>query len=220
MVPESPLSAVIVRSLALLATVSAALAPASAWATCTPQAYLVTSNADDGSSGTLRWAVGQANACPGSEIDFSLSSQATITLSTANSDPEIVISAGMTINGPGATNLTVSGGNATRIFFINPGSGVAVNINNLTLANGYGLGGNGGGGAAGMGGAIFQESGTLNITDAVLNGNTAQGGGTSDNASNGPSNSGGGGFGGSSTSNSGASGGDLGGTGGAVGLLY
>ncbi|MGA8025718.1 MAG: hypothetical protein WB992_01135, partial [Bryobacteraceae bacterium] len=209
MIPESRVSAVIVRSLALLATLSAALAPASAWATCAPQAYLVTSTADDGSSGTLRWAVGQANACPGSEIDFSLSSQATITLSTANSDPEIVISASMTINGPGASNLTISGGGSTRIFFINPGSGVTVNIDNLTLANGYGLGGNGGGGAAGMGGAVFQESGTLNITNAVLNANTARGGGTSDGASSG-ANSGGGGFGGSSTSNSGASGGDLG----------
>src|SRR5262249_5030175 len=41
----------------------------------------VTSAADDGSNGTLRWAVGQANVTSGAvEIDFTLSTPAAITL--------------------------------------------------------------------------------------------------------------------------------------------
>jgi YVTN family beta-propeller protein len=202
------LASVFVRSLTLLAVL-----PLCSWAQCTPTTYAVTSTADSSTSattpGTLRYAVAQANYCPGSEINFNLSYPATITLSTSAADPEIVISAAMTINGPGASNLTISGGGATRIFFVNPGSG-AVNINNLTLANGYGKGGNGGGGAAGMGGAIFQYSGALNIGSVVFSGNTAQGGSAGGST-------GGGGFGGNATNNAGASGGDLGGAGGGAG---
>src|ERR1039458_7857594 len=209
MLPMKPrLASVFVRSLTLLAVL-----PLCSWAQCTPTTYAVTSTADSSTSattpGTLRYAVAQANYCPGSEINFNLSYPATITLSTSAADPEIVISAAMTINGPGASNLTISGGGATRIFFVNPGSG-AVNINNLTLANGYGKGGNGGGGAAGMGGAIFQYSGALNIGSVVFSGNTAQGGSAGGST-------GGGGFGGNATNNDGASGGDLGGAGGGAG---
>jgi hypothetical protein len=185
---------------------------------CTTATYTVTSTVDGASAattaGTLRYAITQANACSGSTVNFDLSYPATITLSTAAADPEIVISSGTSINGPGATNLTISGGNATRIFFVNPGSGVSVNINNLTLANGYGKGGNSGhgGGAAGMGGAIFQYTGTLNISNVIFASNEAQGG----NGANGSGSGGGGGFGGDATNNNGASGGDLGGTGGAA----
>ncbi|HUE03259.1 MAG TPA: Ig-like domain repeat protein, partial [Bryobacteraceae bacterium] len=203
------LDSLLVRSLTFLAVL-----PLCGWGQC-PTAYTVSSTGDSSTSattpGTLRYAVAQANNCHGSEIDFSLPYPATITLSTSAADPEIVISAAVTINGPGASNLTISGGGATRIFFVNPGNGVTVNINNVTLANGYGLGGSsqGGGGAAGMGGAIFQNSGTLNISNVVFSGNTALGGSST------AGNQGGGGFGGNAPSTlQGAGGGDLGGTGG------
>jgi hypothetical protein len=200
-----------------LVTLLAALPSAlSAQVTCTPATYTVNSTADGATAaatvGTLRYAITQANACAGSTVNFSLSYPATITLSASAADPEIVLSAAMTINGPGVSNLTISGGNATRIFFVNPGSGVTVAINNLTLANGYGKGGNSsyGGGAAGMGGAIFQYTGTLNISNVVFASNTALGGRSTTGA-----NGGGGGFGGDATSANGAGGGDLGGSGGA-----
>src|ERR1035441_4392868 len=98
MLPMKPrLASVFVRSLTLLAVL-----PLCSWAQCTPTTYAVTSTADSSTSattpGTLRYAVAQANYCPGSEINFNLSYPATITLSTSAADPEIVISAAMTIN--------------------------------------------------------------------------------------------------------------------------
>jgi hypothetical protein len=144
---------------------------------CTPAAYTVTSTTDNGTGttpGTLSRAVAQALAanCAGSEVNFSVPNSSTITL-----PKRILINGPVTINRPGASNLTISGGGTTRIFFVNPGSGVAVNINNLTLADGYGMGGSSyfGGAAAGMGGAIFQYTGTLNLSGIVLSGNTALG---------------------------------------------
>ncbi len=164
----------------------------------------VTSLSDTG-KGTLRAAV--IGVCPGGTINLdSLPDHSTITLAS-----RIYINQSMTIQGPSTgTTVTISGNNVTRIFFVQSGT---VAINNLTLANGYGKGGNsaGGGGAAGMGGAIFQNGGALTLTNVTLSGNQAVGG-------NGATGSdGGGGFGGSATSGNGANGGDLGGTGGGLG---
>jgi hypothetical protein len=108
------------------------------------------------------------------------------------------------VQGPGSNLLTISGGNATRIFFI---EGATVRIDGVTLADGLGRGGEGaqgtggsggGGGAGGMGGAIFLNSGSLILNGVVLSGNRAVGG----NGGNGGSTwgvgegGGGGGFGG------------------------
>src|ERR1022692_5109727 len=73
MLPMKPrLASVFVRSLTLLAVL-----PLCSWAQCTPTTYAVTSTADSSTSattpGTLRYAVAQANYCPGSEINFNLS---------------------------------------------------------------------------------------------------------------------------------------------------
>jgi hypothetical protein len=175
---------------------------------CTPGTITVT-NTDDNGLGSLRNAVASAGACPGSTVNFSVTG--TITLQS-----RILINAPMTITGPGAQSLTVSGNHATRIFCVGSGTTAAfsgtVNINGLTLANGYGKGGDspfGGGGGAGMGGAIFQNGGNLNVSGVVFSGNQAQGG-----ASPSCCLSGGGGFGGDGLSTNGGSGGDLGGLGG------
>jgi len=222
---KSRLPLLSVLSLAVLAL----FVPAYAWGQCTPTTYTVTNANDDGSSGELRWAVTQAEACPGSTINFSLASPSTITLTS-----RILINAPMTINGPGTSSLTISGGQPpsngtanpsnTRIFFVDPGTGSTVSISNLTLANGVGFGGYScvGGGAAGMGGAIFQNSGTLNVTGVVFNGNYAAGGpsGIQCSFSSGYVGTGGGGFGGNapgafaSNAEFGGPGGDLGGAGG------
>src|ERR1700677_3289612 len=98
---KSRLSFLFFRSLAGLAL----LVPACAWSQCTPSTYAVTSSNDDGATGELRWAVTQAEACPGSTVNFNLSSPSTITLTS-----RILINASMPINGPGATGLTISGG--------------------------------------------------------------------------------------------------------------
>jgi hypothetical protein len=99
----------------------------------------------------------------------------------------MVITNHMTINGPGQANLTISGGNASRVFWVQNGT---TTIQNLTLANGFAKGGNGGGGGLGAGGAIFMHegkqgtnptdvaSGNINLTliNVNLKDNTAQGG--------------------------------------------
>ncbi|MBK7600682.1 MAG: hypothetical protein IPJ07_20075 [Acidobacteria bacterium] len=66
----------------------------------------------------------------------------TITVNPANYF--LVITDDVTINGPGQANLTISGGNASRIFWIQNGT---ITIQNLTLANGGGRNGRMGRGA-------------------------------------------------------------------------
>src|SRR5271156_4536055 len=162
----------------------------------------VTINADTG-AGSLRDAV--TNACVGSTITFASGLTSLITLAS-----RLRIDDDLTLQGPGAASLAISGANKTRLFFIGGG---LVNITSLTLENGLGQGGNSdcGGGGAGMGGAIFQNDGTLSLTDITFTGNKAQGGSGSHSAD---TLSGGGGFGGNASGQNGASGGDLFGLGG------
>jgi CSLREA domain-containing protein len=126
---------------------------------------------------TLRDAVAAANGTTEDDaITFasSLSGQ-TITLAGT----EIPIDAtnyGLTIQGPGAANLTISGDstNKSRIFNVS-GNNHPVAISGLTLMNGYV--------ANGDGGAIFTTSGTdVTVADSLLTGNQAHGtGGTNGN---------------------------------------
>jgi len=90
--------------------------------------YTVTSLSDDGSSGTLRWAIIQANAdATINQIDFQAGFTGTITL-TSNLP---TITRNLTITGPGIANLTLSGNNLYKMFFINNGS--ALNISGITF---------------------------------------------------------------------------------------
>jgi predicted outer membrane repeat protein len=71
------------------------------------------------------------------------------------------ISQALTITGPGARVLTISGNNAGRVFEIT-GTSEVVNISGLTIANGNS--------GIGVGGAGISNSATLNLRDcAVLN---------------------------------------------------
>src|SRR5262249_55763529 len=79
---------------------------------------------------------------------------------------ELDITDSVTINGPGANQLTVSGNNTSRVFHVFPAT---VSISGLTIAGGL---------ANRPGGRIFND-GNLTLTDCVLSGNKAlgQGGG-------------------------------------------
>jgi hypothetical protein len=112
---------------------------------------VVTSTADSG-PGTLRAAL--SNAVAHDVITFSLSTPATITLTNG----ELLVPS-VTIIGPGPANLTVSGGNSSSIFHI--GSTSNANISGLTIANGFVSGG-------GVGGGIYNEQGTLTLTNCVV----------------------------------------------------
>src|SRR5262245_10750396 len=84
----------------------------------------VTSTNDSG-PGSLRTAL--AGATAGDSIMFSLPPSSTITLSST-----LDVTTSVTIDGSAASNLTVSGNNATRVFNVSAPS----TITSLTIANG------------------------------------------------------------------------------------
>lgn len=170
--------------------------------------FTVTSTADSGAD-TLRDAL--LNAQSGDTINI-MPGLGTINIgSTTNTALPILI--GVAING---NNNTISGQDTYPIFFAFSGANT---IDNLTLMNGKGLGGDGGaghgggGGALGAGGALFVNNGaTVSTTNISFSTNTVQGGnGGAPNGSRG-----GGGGGGGYSSNGGTSTTEGGGGGGGV----
>lgn len=133
-------------------------------ASIAPAAAFTVSNTSDNGSGSLRQAVLDANAAPGADtITFSalFNTVQTITLTSG----EIAISGPLTITGPGANLLTVSGNNNSRIFRI--GFGVpGVSISGLTISNGK---------AGDVGGGIVSD-GDLTLTNCAVTGNSAASG--------------------------------------------
>ncbi|WP_459557840.1 beta strand repeat-containing protein [Lacunimicrobium album] len=142
-----------------------------------PGFYTVTSTADSG-AGSLRDAIDQANTNPGDDtITFALNlSGQTITLLTGQLTLSDTI--GVTkIVGLGASQLTISGGNTSRVLEVQ--SGVTAEINGLTISNGSTIGYDNGAG--------IDNSGTLTITGSTLKENdaTAGNGGAISNAGTG-----------------------------------
>ncbi len=127
---------------------------ATATAATTGGTFMVT-NTNDSGFGSLRDAM--ANAASGDTINFSLAYPATITLASTLS-----INTSLTISGPGASNVAISGNNAVQVFSIS--GGTTVNISGVTIENGN-SGGNFGGG--------FENGGTLTLTNSTVSGNSA-----------------------------------------------
>ena len=126
--------------------------------------FPVTSTGDDvNTTGTLRWAVAQADAASSpSTIDFNLgTSPATITLSNGVLDLSNT-SAAITITGPGANLLSISGNKASGVFQVD--GGVAASISGLTIT---------GGSAQYAGGGLYNNGGTVSLTDSTVSGNSA-----------------------------------------------
>lgn len=147
-------------------------------------ATLTVTNCNDSGSGSLRQTV--TDAASGDTITFALSPACpTITLAST-----IDIGTNLTIDGPGASALAVSGNNANTVFYT---SG-AVTISGLTIENGstpsntYGAGIANNGSltvtdsilsnnkGAYAGGGIFSD-GWLTVTNSTLTGNSAGDGG-------------------------------------------
>jgi hypothetical protein len=109
----------------------------------------------------LRAAIAAAGNADTVAFDSSLNGQ-TIALTSG----AIEISKSLTINGPGASHLTIDGGHGSQIFAVTGGN---LSISGLAFANGA---------AAEVGGAIQQTgTGSLTVTACAFSGNTAGGAG-------------------------------------------
>jgi hypothetical protein len=122
------------------------------------QAATVTvTNTNDSGAGSLRQAL--VDASDGDTIDFSITTPATITLSSG----ELLVNKSITVAGPGADLLSVNGNGASRLFFI--GSGQTVSISGLTITNGLET--------SGYGGGIYNDHATLTVSNCAISGNSA-----------------------------------------------
>ncbi|HVK13538.1 MAG TPA: hypothetical protein VM597_32625, partial [Gemmataceae bacterium] len=160
-----------------------------------PATFMVL-NLADGGEGSLRQAVLDANAQPGAdEVRFADELQGTIALTSG----QLNITGELTIDGPGAGLLAVSGNHQSRVFNIS--GGAVVGIDDLTITGGQAVGDGGGilntastltldrvvltdnrvvgaPGGSGRGGAVANMSGaTLAVADCHFTGNQARGGG-------------------------------------------
>jgi len=144
--------------------------------------YTVTTTSDSG-GGSLRAAIMQVNAGTGTGDTITITATGTITLVSGLP----ALAKPVTIMGPGAGMLTVSGNHAVGVFFVIffVSSGVTASISNLTIANGndggivnYGtvtvtnstLSSNN---TAGGGGGIFNNGGTVTVTNSTLSSNNS-----------------------------------------------
>ena len=118
--------------------------------------------------GTLRWAVQQANeSAGGAVINFNLKTPSTITLAQGNLELLNHTGGTIVIDGPGAGNLTISGGGHTNVFVVDlnqsPSGDLTATISGLAIAGGW---------VSGSGGGVFNQ-GSMALTDCTLSGNTA-----------------------------------------------
>jgi len=138
--------------------------------------FTVNSTAADGSTGTLRWAINQANAnSQANTITFSslFNSPQTITLSGGTL--ELTDTAKTTITGPGANLLTVDGFSNAPVPVFEVTKGAVAALSGLTIT---------GGGGPDAAGGVFNEDGQLTMTNVVVRGN--EGGGSEGGGNDGP----------------------------------
>jgi hypothetical protein len=145
----------------------------------------VVTNLNDSGAGSLRQAISDADA--GGTITFQAGLTGAITLAS-----QLTIDKELTIQGPGANLLTISGNNAVRVFNITAGD---VTLTGLTIANGQAtdtfIWGGGinytsagtltlqqctlSGNSANIGGGICNNGGTVIVNNSTLSGNSAGG---------------------------------------------
>lgn len=128
--------------------------------------FTVTSLADSG-IGSLRQVIADAENAAGADvIEFGAGARGTITLSGS----ELVLAGELTIQGPGANDLTVSGNLQSRVFRVLQDA--SVSVSGLTIWNGY---------SANSGGGVYSD-GSLAITNCAFSGKWAHSGGAVYNA--------------------------------------
>jgi hypothetical protein len=118
----------------------------------------VTNLNDDYGEGSLRQAIGIAES--GDTIVFDVTGTITLT-------GQLVINKNLTITGPGAGSLTISGNNSSRVFYVS-GDSTVVTISGVKIQNGIGRG------FPVYGGGIFNNRATLTLTDSIVSNNNSQ----------------------------------------------
>ena len=133
-------------------------------------AFTVT-NTNDSGAGSLRQAILDANAIStGDVILFSSFFNTSRIITLASGQLTLTDTATTTITGPGVSLLSVSGGDASRVFAVNLGASAAMTGMTITHGNGQGVGGSGR-----DGGAIY-NAGTLTLTNSTISNSTTIGG--------------------------------------------
>jgi CSLREA domain-containing protein len=131
---------------------------------------LIVRNLNDSGPDSLRQILADAPAAPAVSdivLGLSLPPGAKITLTSG----ELVIDKNVSIHGPGATNLAISGNRQSRVVYVNPNR--RVNLSGLTLTDGNGQGIN----ASLSGGLVLSDEGSqVSMVGMVLrNGGTLTG---------------------------------------------
>lgn len=129
---------------------------------------ITVTNTNDSGAGSLRDAITRAQSGDTIQFDSALANQ-TIQLTSGQID--IGLGKNLVIDGAGASNLTISGNNASRLFYLNSGIAAATNltVKNLTLADGY---------TNDRGGAISTtHRGVLTVENVTFRNNVADKGG-------------------------------------------
>lgn len=128
-------------------------------------ATLTVLNLNDAGPGSLRNQI--LAAASGDTVVFDPVVTGTIPLAST-----LTVAQNLTIQGPGAGSLTISGQGAVRVFDV---TGGALTVSGVTVTNGISIG---------LGGA-FSVASTLSLRNSVLSGNTANNGGAISIASGG-----------------------------------
>src|SRR6185369_4436506 len=144
-----------------VATGAVALGIAALAAPSADAATFNVTNLNDSGAGSLRQAVLDANANAGADvITFQSGLSGTITLTTG----ELDLYDAVDIQGPGPATLSVSGNNASRVFYLySPSANIDVKISGLTVT----------GGAGAYGGAITDLGEILTLDNMVITQNNA-----------------------------------------------
>jgi hypothetical protein len=129
-------------------------------------AVFTVSNLNDAGPGSLRQALDDANGAAGAdEVVFQAGVTGTITLTSG----QLVIADSVAITGPGAAALTVSGNDASRVFYIySPAAQLEVTISGLTITDGFDLD---------LGAGVANIGENLTLEGVVLTGNATSGAG-------------------------------------------
>lgn len=119
----------------------------------------VVTNANDSGPGSLRQAILDTNANPAADsITFAIGGPATITLTSP-----LTVTDSLTILGPGADSLTISGGGMVQILDVNAANTSQVHLSGLRVAQGF----------SSTGGGLRATNLTVSLTDMVFDANRA-----------------------------------------------